>query len=218
MLNRDILGYQENSQKFAIRVRARLFAAVTVFLFVKLRAWYLIRRKDINDNSISYSSLNPNAGRAPPIPAGGDAGIAWCMAADAVIDVDRGVISRFREGLRGLSDDDLAAMARQSPAVHFASCVRIQNKDNDPIQPVPNILQLRMSEVYEVCMELGLPCRMVVCKPRQVGCSTFGALIVYHHGMRWQTAGITISDVAKNSRKMKLKVRGHGITAPTAER
>ena len=70
------------------------------------------------------------------------------MAADAVIDVDRGVISRFRDGLRGLCDDDLAGMARQSPAVHFASCVRIQNKDNEPIQSVPNILQLRRSEVY----------------------------------------------------------------------
>ena len=66
-----------------------------------------------------------------------------------MIDVDRGVISRFRDGLRGLSDDDLAVMARQSPAVHFASCVRIQNKDNEPIQPVTNILQLRMSEDYE---------------------------------------------------------------------
>ena len=39
------------------------------------------------------------------------------MAADAVIDVDRGLISRFREGLRGLSDDELAVMARQSPEV-----------------------------------------------------------------------------------------------------
>jgi len=60
------------------------------------------------------------------------------MAADAVIDVDRGVISRFRDGLRGLTDDELAVMARESPAVHFAACVRNQNKDNEPLQPVPN--------------------------------------------------------------------------------
>ena len=35
------------------------------------------------------------------------------------------------------------------------------------------------------------------------------AHIVYHHGMRWQTAGITISDVAKNSQKLMLKVRDY---------
>ena len=126
-----------------------------------------------------------------------------------VIERDREVVSRFREGLRGLSDDDLGVMAMRSPAVHFASCVRIQSKDNEPIQPVPNILQLRMSEVYEVCMEMGVPCRMIVCKPRQVGCSTFGSHIVYHHGMRWTTAGITISDVSKNSQKLMMKVRDY---------
>ena len=126
-----------------------------------------------------------------------------------VIEKDMGVVSRFREGMRGLSDEDLGVMAMRSPAVHFASCVRIQNKDNEPIQPVPNILQLRMSEVYEVCMEMGVPCRMIVCKPRQVGCSTFGSHIVYHHGMRWTTAGITISDVSKNSQKLMMKVRDY---------
>ena len=79
------------------------------------------------------------------------------MAADAVIAVDRGVISRFRERLRGLSDDVLAVMTRQSPAVHFASCVRIQDKHNEPIQPVPNILQLRTAEV-----DFPLYCKVVV--------------------------------------------------------
>jgi hypothetical protein len=102
-------------------------------------------------------------------------------------------------------------MALGSPAVHFATCVTIHNKDNEVERPVPNILQLRMSEVYEVCMMLGVACRMIVCKPRQVGCSTFASHIVYHHGMRWRSAGITISDKADNSTKLMLKVRDYGV-------
>ena len=73
------------------------------------------------------------------------------MAVDSVSDVVRGVLSRFRDGLRGLTDDDLAVMAREWPAVHFAACVRIRNKDNEPIQPVPNIRQLRLPSVPEGC-------------------------------------------------------------------
>lgn len=121
------------------------------------------------------------------------------------------LVDRFRAGLVGRSDLELGEMALGSPAVHFATCIKIQNKDNMPIRPVPNILQLRMSEVYETCMALGVPCRMVVCKPRQVGCSTFGSHIVYHHGMRWRTAGITISDKSGNSQKLMMKVRDYGV-------
>lgn len=121
------------------------------------------------------------------------------------------LIEKFRAGLKAATDEELGQMAMQSPAVHFASCISIQNKDNESIRPVPNILQLRMSEAYEVCMHLGIPCRMVVCKPRQVGCSTFGSHIVYHHGMRFRTAGITISDVAPNSAKLMMKVRDYGV-------
>ena len=121
------------------------------------------------------------------------------------------LVEQFRAGLMGKSDLDLAEMALGSPAVHFATCVTIHNKDNEVERPVPNILQLRMSQVYELCMALGVPCRMIVCKPRQVGCSTFASHIVYHHGMRYRTAGITISDKAGNSQKLMLKVRDYGV-------
>lgn len=121
------------------------------------------------------------------------------------------LIERFQESLRGKGDAELGEMALGSPAVHFATCVTIHNKNNEVERPIPNILQLRMSEVYEVCMALGAACRMIVCKPRQVGCSTFASHIVYHHGMRWRSAGITISDKAANSQKLMLKVRDYGV-------
>jgi hypothetical protein len=120
------------------------------------------------------------------------------------------LVDRFRASMVGKSNVELGEMALGSPAVHFATCVRIQNKDNEAIRPTPNILQLRMSEVYEICMAVGAPCRMIVCKPRQVGCSTFASHIVYHHGMRWRTNGITISDKAGNSQKLMMKVRDYG--------
>ena len=40
---------------------------------------------------------------------------------------------RFLRGFAGRSDEEMAEMALGSPAVHFATCVRIQNKDNEPI-------------------------------------------------------------------------------------
>lgn len=120
-------------------------------------------------------------------------------------------LEMFQKGLEGASEEQLAAMAAQSPAVHFTACVRIYDKNNDLIEPLPNILQLRMSEAYEVCMELGIACRMVVLKPRQVGCSTFGQHIVYHHGQRYKTDGITISDKGANSAKLMLKMRDYGV-------
>jgi hypothetical protein len=120
------------------------------------------------------------------------------------------LVERFAYTLANSTNEQLASMAMTSPAVHFASCVVIQNKENVEINPVPNILQLRMSEAYEVCQALGVPCRMIVCKPRQVGCSTFGSHIVYHHGMRNRTTGLTISDLARNSAKLMDKVRDYG--------
>jgi len=119
-------------------------------------------------------------------------------------------VERFRESIMGRTDQELSEMAMSSPAVHFSTCVKIHNKDNVPIQPIPNILQLRMSEAYELCMAMEVPCRMICCKPRQVGCSTFGSHIVYHHGMNYRTNGITISDKADNSQKLMVKIRDYG--------
>lgn len=120
-------------------------------------------------------------------------------------------MASFAEGLADATPEEQSAMALRSPAVHFASQVKIYDKRNELITPMPNILQMRMSEAYEVCMELDVACRMIVLKPRQVGCSTFAQHIVYHHGQRWRTDGITISDKGANSAKLMLKMRDYGV-------
>lgn len=107
--------------------------------------------------------------------------------------------ARFAAHLARLSNREIAALARLSPAVHFATCVRIFNKANELIRPVPNILQLRISAAFEAFEAIGVPLRAVVCKPRQTGGSTF----VGHVGQVWckrkRIDGLTVSDVAKNS-------------------
>ena len=120
-------------------------------------------------------------------------------------------VSAFQDSFKNLSDKELAGLAATSPAIHFSTFVKIYNKDNLLIRPKPNILQLRMSQVYEQCMSWGIPCRMIVCKPRQVGCSTFSAHIVYHHEMRHKTDGLTVADVADNSKKLMKKVADYAM-------
>lgn len=105
--------------------------------------------------------------------------------------------------------DDYLALAETSPASHFGTCVEILDKSNELIHPKPNILQERMSAAYEACMILGIPCRMVVVKPRQVGCSTFATHIGYHHCQQRRITGIVISDLTRNSQKLLEKVRDY---------
>lgn len=115
-------------------------------------------------------------------------------------------VQAYLDTVAQATPEDLAGFAAASPAIHFGTFVQIHNKENRLITPIPNILQLRMSQVYEQCQAWGIPCRMLVCKPRQVGCSTFAAHIVYHHEQRHRTTGITIADVADNSIGLMKKV------------
>jgi hypothetical protein len=115
-------------------------------------------------------------------------------------------VARYARGLREASEDEIMAMALNSPAVHFSCFMEIRNKANQRIQPTPNILQLRMSEAYETLRDLGVKVRIIVVKPRQVGCSSFASYVLYHHGMRDPIEGISISDVKKHSAEIMDKL------------
>jgi hypothetical protein len=115
----------------------------------------------------------------------------------------------FAESLRGKTADELQLMALTSPAVHFACFVTIRDKNNEVITPVPNVLQLRMSEAYETMKAMKVKVRIIVTKPRRAGCSTFGTHIVYHHGMRTPIEGIAISDVKEHSTEMLDKIKAY---------
>ncbi|GAA5117107.1 hypothetical protein JIN84_17900 [Luteolibacter yonseiensis] len=119
------------------------------------------------------------------------------------------ISERFAESLRGKTADELQLMALTSPAVHFACFVTIRDKNNEVIIPVPNVLQLRMSEAYETMWAMKVKIRIIATKPRRAGCSTFGTHIVYHHGMRRPIEGIAISDVKEHSTEMLDKIKAY---------
>lgn len=116
---------------------------------------------------------------------------------------------RFAASMAGLTDAELEALAHESPAVHFACFCRIPDKNKKIIKPVPNILQLRTSEVYETLMPLGVKIRIIEVKPRRAGCTTFGAHVLYHHGRKHACDGIAISDVKEHSEELLGKFQNY---------
>lgn len=116
---------------------------------------------------------------------------------------------RFADSLTGKTDEEIEALAYLSPAVHFACFVTIRDKNNRPIQPVPNILQIRMSEAYETLSSMGVRVRIIVVKPRRAGCSTFASHILYHHSQRTPCEGLTISDIKDHSAELMDKIKEH---------
>jgi len=64
--------------------------------------------------------------------------------------------TEFAALLRDKSDEEIETLAYNSPAVHFACYCQIRDKNNDVISPVPNILQLRLSEAYETLSAMGV--------------------------------------------------------------
>jgi hypothetical protein len=121
------------------------------------------------------------------------------------------MIEAFRASLVGKTDEELLGLALLSPAIHFATCVQIKDKNNRRIQPIPNILQLRMSQAYEVLKAMAVRIRIIVTKPRRAGCSTFASHIVYHHGMRVPIEGIAISDVKEHSTELLMKLKEYSV-------
>lgn len=93
-------------------------------------------------------------------------------------------------------------LIRTQPLVHFAGFTEIEDKEHRWIKPTPNVLQFGIAEVYTWCMEQGVPCRIMVLKPRQVGCSTFCAELCYHHMRRIPSDMIVMGDVAKRTEKV----------------
>jgi intein/homing endonuclease len=101
-----------------------------------------------------------------------------------------------------ITNDEAVALIQGSPIVHFATMVEIEDKDHNMVTPVPNILQMRINEAYEWCIENGIAPRLQALKPRQKGSSTFFGELFYHHARRFHTDGLIIGD--ESSRVMKV--------------
>lgn len=125
------------------------------------------------------------------------------------------LITEFKDYIGELSrgtEEEMIAAAYKSPAVHFALYCRIKNQDNVEIEPMPNILQLRMCEAYETLKALGIRVRIIITKPRRAGCSSFVEHIGYHSAMKEPINGLTIADDKPGSEAAMKKLGSYATT------
>lgn len=97
------------------------------------------------------------------------------------------------------TEEEIRAFVKASVLTHFTMCTQIEDKKNQWIQPVPNALQFDIAEAYTWCIDNGVPCRLLILKPRQVGCSTFCGELFYHHMRRFQQNMMIMGDVTKRT-------------------
>ena len=106
------------------------------------------------------------------------------------------------------TDEQIAAIIT-SPLDWGKFCVLIENKQKELIPFDPNILQERMSAVYETMQALKAPCKMIGLKPRQSGGSTFGTMIVAHHCKTHKSNGVFMADDYGNSANLYKIAQRH---------
>ncbi len=97
------------------------------------------------------------------------------------------------------TEEEIRAFIKSSVLTHFTACTKIEDKKNKWIQPIPNALQFEIAEAYDWCIENNVPCRLIILKPRQVGCSTFVGQLTYHHMRRFQQNMMIMGDVTKRT-------------------
>ena len=100
-------------------------------------------------------------------------------------------------------EQQLQDLIRIDPEVWFGTFGVIKDKRGKDIKPVPNILQKRMFEHYRKCQIEGLPCKMIILKPRQKGASTCAQALTYHHMRKHENlSGSLMGDIAGTSDKV----------------
>ena len=106
--------------------------------------------------------------------------------------------------IQNLNDaDQLADLIRIDPEVWFSTFAVIKDKRGKDIKPKPNTLQKRMFAHYRKCQIEGLPCKMIILKPRQKGASTCAQALTYHHMRKHENlSGSLMGDIAGTSDKV----------------
>jgi len=100
-------------------------------------------------------------------------------------------------------DQQLADLIRIDPEVWFSTFGVIKDKRGKDIKPKPNTLQKRMFAHYRKCQVEGLPCKMIILKPRQKGASTCAQALTYHHMRKHENlSGSLMGDIAGTSDKV----------------
>lgn len=101
-----------------------------------------------------------------------------------------------------LSEEEAMMALRHSAMLHFATCVEVELKNHKWSNVTPNVAQAQIYEAYEWLDDRGVPVRILLLKPRQVGGSTVCGHICYHHTRRYGFNGLMMAD--ENSRTDKV--------------
>lgn len=118
------------------------------------------------------------------------------------------IVQDYDQLLDGATQEELESLAYDMPAVHFGIFMEIKDKNGRWIRPVPNVLQLRISDTITTLRSkcTGLRIRIIAVKPRRAGLSTFSLHCGYHESMRRPIEGITIADCKENSEMLIEKL------------
>jgi len=115
-----------------------------------------------------------------------------------------------------LSDDDSADLAQylitHHPLVWWEGHGYISTKDSlEPCLRIANILQQRLADAVQYCLEHGIPCRAVILKPRQKGISTITTAILYWMVHRFKLKALIIGGKDKQWKNLLEMVKRYHV-------
>ncbi len=83
---------------------------------------------------------------------------------------------------------------RENPLIWFETCATILDRGGNLIVPEANPFQRRVVEIYLWCRDQGVPCRMIILKPRRKGSSTVSLALGYTHLRNYRGYGAILGD------------------------
>lgn len=165
-----------------------------------LRAnWDEIKPERLAPRKESQATIEERIQREGAVDAG--PGIALDLGVLASLPPEEAQ-ARLRTALSSLTPEQTVALIQGSPIWHFACFETIEKKDHTFGEPKPNRFQIRVVEAYEWLIANNIPVRLILLKPRQVGCSTISGHICYHHARRFRSDGLIVGDVGKRTQEI----------------
>lgn len=110
------------------------------------------------------------------------------------------------------ADDLHKYLVTRHPLVWWEGHGFISTKDSlEPCLKVANILQQRLVEVIEYCLKHGLPCRIVVLKPRQKGISTITTAVMYWFLHRYKIKALLVGGKDKQWQNLLQMIKRYHV-------
>lgn len=100
------------------------------------------------------------------------------------------------------AQEEAIARVRLNPGIHFQGFTPIKMKDGGTRLAKMNAIQRKLNDAYQWLAMRGLPIKIIVLKPRQVGGSEFCAELCYHHSRRFNVGGFMMADIDAHTNKI----------------